>query len=111
MDELSKQTWRPFFDRVSKSLVGKRAEVEIASLNLGDQVAVDWLPLIGISYDPKDDVLDVALEGFDHLINAPRRLRVQRDNGQLKAIEVVDDEQIHHIVKLKDPLALPGEQK
>jgi Family of unknown function (DUF5335) len=39
-----------------------RAEIEVASLALGDQVEAEWLPLLGIAYDPKDDLVQVALE-------------------------------------------------
>src|SRR6516165_9427345 len=35
--KLDKKQWRTFFDRVSTTLEGKEAEIEIASLRLGDQ--------------------------------------------------------------------------
>jgi hypothetical protein len=44
---------RPFLDTVSKLLEAKEVEIEVASLDLGDQVQAKWLPLIGITYDPK----------------------------------------------------------
>jgi hypothetical protein len=66
--KLDKTQWRTFFDRLSTTLEGKQAEIEIASLRLGDQVEADWLPLLGIAYDPNDDIVEVALEGLDHLI-------------------------------------------
>ena len=50
------------FDRLSKTLEGKQAEIEVASLSLGDQVEAEWLPLHGITYDPNDDLVEVALE-------------------------------------------------
>jgi Family of unknown function (DUF5335) len=53
--KLDKNQWRTFFDGVSKLLQGKQAEIEVASLRLGDQVQAEWLPLHGIAYDPKDD--------------------------------------------------------
>lgn len=105
---LSKEAWRPFLDRVTRALEGKRAEVEIASLNLGDQIAAERLPIIGISYDPNDDIVEVALEGYDHLISAPREINVKRDDSEVTAIEIVDSQSLHHIVKLSDPLALTG---
>ena len=40
----------------------RRAEIEVASLDLGDQIEAEWLPLLGITYDDKDDVLEIALE-------------------------------------------------
>jgi Family of unknown function (DUF5335) len=106
--ELSKPTWRPFFDRFSKSLAGESAEVEIASLKLGNQIAAEWLPLFGITYDPADDIVEIAMEGYDHLINRPRAIHVKRDATRLTAIEVIDSDDVHHLVKLREPLALPG---
>ena len=61
--KLDKKEWQTFFDGVTGMLEGKQAEIEVASLRLGDQVAAAWLPLIGITYDPKDDIVEVALEG------------------------------------------------
>ena len=69
--KLDKKQWHSFFDRVSTTLEGKEAEIEIASLRLGDQVEAEWLPLLGIAYDPNDDIVEVALEGLDHLIPKP----------------------------------------
>jgi len=40
---LEKAEW-PFFDTMSKILV---AEVQVASLDLGDRAQAEWLPLIG----------------------------------------------------------------
>ena len=40
-------------------------EIEIASLSICDQIEAEWLPLLGIVYDPKDDIIEVALEGLD----------------------------------------------
>lgn len=104
--KLDKAQWRTFFDRLSSTLEGKEAEIEIASLRLGDQVEADWLPLLGISYDPNDDVVDVALEGLDHLISKPRELYVQEEVGGLAAVEIIDADDVKQIVKLRNPLML-----
>jgi Family of unknown function (DUF5335) len=60
------------FDRLSKTLQGKQAEIEVASLSLGDQVEAEWLLLHGITYDPNDDLVEVVLERLDHMIRKPR---------------------------------------
>jgi len=106
--KLDKQQWRTFFDRVSSTLEGKEAEIEIASLRLGDQVEAEWLPLIGIAYDPNDDIVEVALEGLDHLIPKPRDIYVEDAPGGLVALEIVDADDVRQIVKLRDPLMLPA---
>jgi len=36
--------WRAFFDSMADDLVGKRAEVEAASLDFGDQIVAEWVP-------------------------------------------------------------------
>ena len=81
---LSKPEWESYCDRISKGLVGKRAQIEVTSLTLGDQIAAKWLPLLGITYDPKDDLLEIALEGFDHLIKKPRSIPSRRPPGPRK---------------------------
>lgn len=108
--KLEKPEWRSYFDRMSKGLDGKRAEIEVASLGLGDQVAARWVPLIGIVYDHKDDIVEVALEGLDHLIWKPRTIYVEDDAGELTGFEVIDAEGTRQIVKLKEPVALPAPQ-
>ena len=73
--------WRDFFDRMSKALTGKWAEIEVASLDLGDQIAAEWVPMLGITYDSKDDLLDVALDRYDHLIRHPKQIVVNEEQG------------------------------
>ena len=99
--KLEKSQWRGYFDRVSKALVSKRAEIEVASL--GDQIEAEWLPLLGISYDPKNGVIDIALEGLTHLIHEPREVYVEQDGLDLSALEVVDAEGSRQIVVLVLP--------
>lgn len=104
--KLDKKEWRSFFDRFSRTLEGKQAEIEVVSLRLGDQVEADWLPLLGIAYDPNDDIVEVALEGLDHLIRKPREVYVEERAGGLAALEIVDSDDVKQIIKLRDPLML-----
>ncbi len=106
--KLEKPEWRPFLDVVSKLLEAKVAEVEVASLKLGAQVQAEWLPLIGITYDPNDDVVEVALEGLDHLIYKPREIYLENGAGELASLDIVDADGVHQVVKLKDQLLLPA---
>ena len=106
--KLEKSQWRAYFDRTSKALVGKRAEIEVASLKLGDQIEAEWLPLFGITYDPKDDILEIALDEVDHLINKPREVYVEEESLELTSLEVVDADGVRQIVVLRDPLMLPA---
>ena len=105
--QVEKNNWKAFFDTLTRTLVGRRAEVEVASLDLGDQIEAEWLPLIGMAYDPKDDLIEVALEGLDHMILKPREVYVDFNVGGLIGLAVIDSDHVRQIIKLKDPVALP----
>ncbi len=105
--KLEKNEWETYFDNVSRHLKAATAEIEVAGLNLGDQVEAEWVPLVGIAYDPKDDLVEVATETVDHLVRHPSAIYVDDGTGGLHSVEITDDEGNQHIVRLKAPLALP----
>ncbi|MBO9519363.1 MAG: DUF5335 family protein [Porphyrobacter sp.] len=106
--ELDRERWASFLQNITGSLTGKQVEIEVLSLNLGAQIEAEWLTLIGISYDRKDDVIEVALDGLDHLIHSPRALLIDYDVGDVTAIEIVDADENRQIVKFRAPLGLAG---
>jgi hypothetical protein len=109
--KLDKKEWQAFLDGVSKLLEGGQAEIEVASLALGDQVEAEWLPLLGIVYDRKNDIVEVALDGLDHMIHEPREIYVDVDGKGLLSLEIVDAEGARQVVRLMDPLMLPAPQR
>src|SRR5215471_7653256 len=104
--KLDKAQWRTFFDRLSKMLEGKQAEIEVVSLGLGDQIEAEWLLLLGIAYDPNDDIVEVALEDLDHMIAKPRDVYVEEGPGGVVALEIVDADAVKKFVNPRDPLIL-----
>jgi hypothetical protein len=106
--ELPRREWRGYCDQVSKALAGARAELEVVSLDLGDRIEARWLPLLGVVFEPKADVLEVALEGLSHSIREPRELYIEETARGLVAIEVIAADETRQIVKLREPLALPA---
>jgi hypothetical protein len=105
--KLEKSEWSAFFDGVSKGLKGAQAEIEIASLKLGDQVQSTWLPLFGVVYDPKDDIFEIALAGLDHLVQKPREVYVDEEAGKLVNVEIIDGDDNHQIVRFREPIGAP----
>lgn len=103
--------WRAFFDGMADVLVGKRAEVEAASLDLGDQIVAEWLPLLGVTYDAQDDLLDVAMSGLNHLIRRPRDIYVQERPKGVETVAVVSADGMKRILHLKDPLMLAAVER
>ena len=102
-----KQEWRRFFDGMSEELLGKRAEIEVSSLDLGDQIISEWVPMIGITYDSGDDLLDIALDAGNHMIRHPREIVVEYAPMGLSSVAVVDADGARQVVRLKEPLVLP----
>jgi len=110
MHNLPKRAWKPYFEAMSDVLIGKWAEVEVASLDLGDQIVAEWVPLLGITYDDKDDLVDVALGGenqLNHLIRRPTQIEVVHEPDGVRSIAITTGDGTVQVVKLKDPLRLP----
>ncbi len=105
---LAKSQWETYFDQVAKHLKVSQAEIEVVGMNLGDQVEGEWVPFYGISYDPKDDVVEFVLEGVDHLVHHSEEVYIDEDIEGLRSIEVVGSDGIRHIAKLKEILKLPA---
>ena len=106
--QIDRARWAPFFDNITKSLAGKQAQIEVASLDLGDQIEARWVPLIGITYDRRNDLVEIALGKLDHLIRSPREVFADLDVGGLVAFAITDADGNRQIVRLKDPLSLPA---
>jgi hypothetical protein len=105
--KIERSRWAPALDAVSKEALAKRAEIEVAGLGLGDQIEAEWLPLLGVVYDRKDDLIEVALEGVDHLIHRPQEVHILGEAVEVSSIVVIDGDQNRHIINLRDPLMLP----
>jgi hypothetical protein len=101
-----KSEWRGFFDHVSKTLLGKWAQIEVASLDLGDQIVAEWVPLLGITYDSRNDVVDVALDRYNHVIRHPREIAVDDSPAGLGGVAIIDEDGARQGVKFKEPLML-----
>ena len=107
ISKIEKPVWHAYLDQMSKTLEGKRAEIEVDSLELGQQFEARWVPVLGIVYDPKNDIVEVILEGIDHMIHHPREIYVDHDGMELTSLEVIDEDDVRQIVRLRDPIMLP----
>lgn len=105
--QLQRAQWQPYFDRVSRTLSGERAEIETVGLSVGDQINQEWTLLNGLAYDPKDDVFEIVTETLDHLIYRPKEIYVDEAGTALRSVEVIDAGGNHQIVKLRQPISIP----
>ncbi|MCX7759708.1 MAG: DUF5335 domain-containing protein [Hydrogenothermaceae bacterium] len=106
--KLERGEWEAYFNNFSKNVGAKEALIEIVNPEIGDQEETKWKPLIGLSYDPKDDEFEVALEGLDHLIFKPVEIYIDEDVEGLRAVEVIQEDGTKQIIKIKPVEALPA---
>ena len=108
IEKLEKRAWHGYFDAMSKILGGKQAEIDVNALSIGAQVEAKYAPLLGIVYDQHSDILEVLLEGWDHTIAHVREVYIDHDGLKLNSVSITDADGVQQIVRLRDPLMLPG---
>lgn len=103
--KLDKADWASYFAHVSSGLVrGKRVdyvEIRVHSPEIGAQVESRWLPLRGITYDRKNDLLDVAADGLGHLIYKPETIYVEEDDRGLVRMEVIRADGTQELIEIR----------
>lgn len=104
--KIEKGAMQAYFEKLSSIIAGKSVEIEVNSLAVGAQVEADWAKLVSIVYDPRDDAVEVTLEGLGHAIRNPTEAYVIEDEGGVKTVEVTDSGGAKHIVNLREPLLL-----
>jgi hypothetical protein len=104
--ELLKPNWTAYVDEFSKNPEFRQAELEVYSLNLGDQVEAEWARIDGITYHRKDDLIEISLDKLQHVIRQPKSFFVDEANGMLMRLEIIDAAGVQHIVQLRRPLKL-----
>jgi hypothetical protein len=109
---VDKPRWANFFETITEALQGKRIEIEVAGLDLGDQIAAEHIVLNGVTYDRKDDTLYVyatdSENDLDHAIVHPREIVVSSRTGILDRIVVKDADNHLHVITLREALELPA---
>ena len=101
--KLDRTAWQKSFDQMSKlELVDKQVQIEVTGLDIGDQIEQKWTPLLGISYDPKDDLIEILVEGLDHLIRKPREVWIDQGANGLVSMEVIDADDRRQIIRLRE---------
>ncbi len=106
--KLDNSEWASYFDGVSQIIGAKNVEIDIAGLSLGSQVEVTSLPLLGLTYNAKDDVFDVTTESIGHVIKHPKEVHIDYGVEGLHSVEVRDADDNLHIIKFIEPVALPA---
>ena len=106
--KLPRSEWKPYFDRMTRTLAVTNVDIRVDGLDLGDQLEVEHVPLTGISYDPQEAIIHVATERVHHAISQPKEVSVQEQGPEVRCIEVIDADGHQQLIELTKALALPA---
>jgi hypothetical protein len=113
--DLDAERWHEYFDSLTPNIEGMLVTIEVMEEQAGDQLDVERMPLQAISYDPRDDVLEIALGGrgvrypvvLRHFISAPRTISVEESSSITPtAILVTDGSGARTLIRLFEPVEL-----
>jgi hypothetical protein len=95
-----------YFDSFTKRFLRDDApeavDVEVVGPDVGDQVAAEGARLIGITFDPRDNSLELELDAGDHRVYRPKEVWViEEPDGFISALEVVRPDGTRDIVSVK----------
>jgi len=103
---LERGEWDRFCSFASRYLIGKRADIETLSSDIGRHLSVDRAPIHGVYYDPNRDVIEIWLTDISHRIHRPREIYVDDLPYGLVNFTVIDAEGARRIIVLHEPLML-----
>lgn len=104
--KINKAEWPKYFnDYFHKFLKDKQpeyVELRILSKESGNQPEIEWTPLRGISFDPKNDLLDLSVDKLDHLIYHPVEIYVDDEkDGMINSMEITNKEGDKEIIEIR----------
>jgi CRP/FNR family transcriptional regulator, nitrogen fixation regulation protein len=104
--KLEKSDWRYYSAHLSKALANRRSEANTASLAVSRQVAAEWVPLLGVTYETKEDLFEIALQHLEHRVRFPRTIYVDEGPKGTAGFEVIDFAGLRHSVQLSHPVKI-----
>ncbi len=104
--KIPRERLQEYFDAFTKRFLKdasiESVDVEIMEPEIGDQVLAEGAHLRGVTFDPHDNALELALDVGDHRIYDPEEVwTLEEDDGFLSAIEVVHASSAREVITLK----------
>jgi len=113
--QIPREQWASYLEDLTKRLEGRWITIEVLDKEFGDQYEVEKLPLAFFFYDPKDDVIEIAVGGWTtsypvemrHFIRHPQDVWEREGTGGPDAFLIVDADDRKTLVTIHEPPALP----
>jgi CRP-like cAMP-binding protein len=104
--KLEKSDWRYYSAQLSKALAGRDSDANTASLAVSRQVAAEWVPLLGVTYETEKDLFEIALQLLKHGVRFPRTIYVDEGRKGTAGFEVIDFAGLRHNLQLSHPVEI-----
>jgi len=106
--EIPRDDWQQYFEDFSRNQPDYIAKVEILSGELGAETEAEGTHLAAITYDRKDDIVVIGLDGaadgiaeeVQHVIERPLKIAVDDESGGEIAFEIEDAEGTQTVLRL-----------
>jgi hypothetical protein len=109
--ELPRPQWQARLDELTQQYQGHGVAIGLLDQEFGDEAEVEMLPLAFLEFDPKDDVVIVAVGGRDgryplvlrHIVEHPQGILADSVGHDRVALDIVDGDGNHTIVTIHAP--------
>lgn len=101
-----KANWKSYLDDYSKHILSEVVELDVESLELGDQIEAEWTRLKGLSYDPKNDTLYIFTDAIRHFIAHPKNIWIVEDAGKISTIQIEDAAEVKHLINVRSAASI-----
>jgi hypothetical protein len=108
---IDKNQRKEFFDQLSKKMQNQQVEIEVAGLEIGDQIEEAWCQLQGVFYDPKKDMLTINAPDFEHSILKPQDVISLEEGNAIKAVVIKDANGEIQSLNFKAPLMIEAPER
>jgi hypothetical protein len=108
---IAREQLESYFDAFTKRFLRhgspEAIDIEVVSHDLGDQFVAEGARLTGLTYDPRDDSLEFAIElttqdSADHRVPKPTEVWVvEEDDGFPSSVEVVPRDGARQVMTIR----------
>jgi Family of unknown function (DUF5335) len=115
-EEIPRDSWQKALADFTVEHQGELATIEVAGLDLGDQLEAEQLPFSYVEYDRHDDAVSVGVGGLTgkypvnlrHVVEHPEKVFVHANEVGSETIEVRSTDGTVTLVTLTTPAELPA---
>ncbi len=109
--EIPRDDWQAYFEDFSRNQPDYLAQMEILSAELGAETEATGTHLAAITYDRKDDIVVIGLDGradgvaeeVEHVIDRPVKITVDDSGDGEISFEIEDAEGTRTVLRLDRP--------